>query len=163
MAPSPILIFPFIPTWILHAVCGCIAPPAVEGEYCPWVRELQQSRWLQLPTWKEDPGTCKGTHTSSCPPSTLTPWQPPEIFPKSRSHMGRSVLKSHTDRLWIPPWTQTSGTERIVCETATEKTSAAILVNESHMCPSTFGFKFSLGLLECENPHISYNSSSVGP
>lgn len=44
---------------ILGAVCGCLAPPAVEGEYCPWDRELLQGQWLQHLSKEEEMGTCE--------------------------------------------------------------------------------------------------------
>lgn len=43
------------------AIYGGVAPPAVEGEYYPWARELQQGLWLQRLSNEEDTGTFKGT------------------------------------------------------------------------------------------------------
>lgn len=45
--------------------CGCVPPSAVEGEYNPWERELQQGLWLQCLSDEEDSGTQKGTRTPS--------------------------------------------------------------------------------------------------
>lgn len=52
---------------ILGAVCGCLAPPAVEGEYCPWDRELLQGQWLQHLSKEEEMGTREGTRFAPCP------------------------------------------------------------------------------------------------
>lgn len=41
--------------------CGCVPPSAVEGEYNPWERELQQGLWLQRLSDEEDSGTRQGT------------------------------------------------------------------------------------------------------
>lgn len=49
------------PCGILGAVCGCLAPPAVEGEYCPLDRELLQSQWFRHLSKEEEMGTCEGT------------------------------------------------------------------------------------------------------
>lgn len=69
----PSILSPLVPCGILDAVCGCLAPSAVEGEYCPWDRELLQGQWLQHLSNEEGTGTCKGTHFS--PVSTI-PWLP---------------------------------------------------------------------------------------
>lgn len=45
--------------------CGCVLPSAVEGEYNPWERELQQGLWLQRLSDEEDSGTHQGTPTPS--------------------------------------------------------------------------------------------------
>lgn len=52
-------------TRVPGAKCGCVLPSAVEGEYNPWERELQQGLWLQRLSDEEDSGTHKGTHTLS--------------------------------------------------------------------------------------------------
>lgn len=46
-------------------IYGCVVPSAVEGEYCPWERELQQGLWLQRLSNEEDTGTFKGTRIPS--------------------------------------------------------------------------------------------------
>lgn len=46
-------------------IYGCVVPSAVEGEYCPWEKELQQGLWLQHLSNEEDTGTFKGTRIPS--------------------------------------------------------------------------------------------------
>lgn len=55
-------------TRVPGAKCGCVLPSAVEGEYNPWERELQQGLWLQRLSDEEDSGTHKGTRALSPPP-----------------------------------------------------------------------------------------------
>lgn len=52
-------------TRVSGVLYGCVVPSAVEGEYCPWERELQQGLWLQHLSNEEDTGTFKGTHIPS--------------------------------------------------------------------------------------------------
>lgn len=82
---------------ILGAVCGCLAPPAVEGEYCPWDRELLQGQWLQHLSKEEEMGTCEGTRLASCPSPPRLPSSHLKYASKSRPHMEglfcKAVLK----------------------------------------------------------------------
>ena len=64
-------------------IYGCVVPSAVEGEYCPWERELQQGLWLQRLSDEEDTGTFKGTRI----PSPLPFPEGEGNVLKSRSHM----------------------------------------------------------------------------
>lgn len=67
-----VLSLSFLLSLSLHCLCmytrvsdviyGCVVPSAVEGEYCPWEKELQQGLWLQRLSNEEDTGTFKGTH-----------------------------------------------------------------------------------------------------
>lgn len=59
---------------LLGAICGCLAPPAVEGEYCPWDRELLQGQWLQHLSKEEEKGTREGTR-----------FAPAHLYPSSRA------------------------------------------------------------------------------
>lgn len=52
-------------TRVSGVIYGCVVPSAVEGEYCPWERELQQGLWLQRLSNEEDTGTFKGTRIPS--------------------------------------------------------------------------------------------------
>lgn len=75
------------PCGILGAVSGCLAPPAVEGEYCPWDRELLQGQWLQHLSKEEEMGTCEGTRFASCPSPPRIPSSHLKYASKSRPHM----------------------------------------------------------------------------
>lgn len=80
------------PCGILGAVCGCLAPPAVEGEYCPWDRELLQSQWLQHLSKEEEMGTYEGTRFAPCPSPPRLPSSHLKCTSKSRSHTERLFL-----------------------------------------------------------------------
>lgn len=90
------------PCGILGAVCGCLAPPAVEGEYCPWDRELLQGQWLQHLSKEEEMGTCEGTRFASCPPPPRLPSSHLKHASKSRPHVEGLFVKLFSKALGIP-------------------------------------------------------------
>lgn len=93
------------PCGILGAVCGCLAPPAVEGEYCPWDRELLQGQWLQHLSKEEEMGTCEGTRFASQPFPPQLPRSHLKYASKSRPHVEglfcKAVLKG-SGHTWAP-------------------------------------------------------------
>lgn len=87
---------------ILGAICGCLAPPAVEGEYCPWDRELLQGQWLQHLSKEEEMGTCEGTRFASWPYPPQLPRSHLKYASKSRPHMEGLFCKAVSKALGIP-------------------------------------------------------------
>lgn len=82
-------------TRVAGVKCGCVLPSAVEGEYNPWERELQQGLWLQHLSDEEDSGTRKGTRTlSPLPGEAIKEQVPHEEFFCALFHCVTSSLKT---------------------------------------------------------------------